>query len=220
MLALAPGSRPPRAARPRRPAAPPASGRGGWSSASRTAGEELDGYTDRPDDGDGRARRGRARRRRWRPRPPASRRWPPSPSEGGGATIAAVETTVVSARAKPTLAVRGARTTHDASSFVLVRVVTADGIEGYGEISATAAWSGEDAVTATHFVRDVFAPLLRGPAARPDRGAREGARPRRRAATRSRRRASRPRCGTRSARTLGRAGLRAPRRPVPPRGAA
>ncbi len=57
---------------------------------------------------------------------------------------------------------RGARTTHDASSFVLVRVVTADGVEGYGEISATAAWSGEDAVTATHFVRDVFAPLLLG----------------------------------------------------------
>ncbi len=69
---------------------------------------------------------------------------------------------MVSARAKPSLAVRGARTTHDASSFVLVRIVTADGIEGYGEISATAAWSGEDAVTATHFVRDVFAPLLRG----------------------------------------------------------
>ena len=77
-------------------------------------------------------------------------------------TIAAVETTVVSARAKRTLAVRGARTTHDASSFVLVRVVTSDGIEGYGEVSATAAWSGEDAVTATHFVRDVFAPVLLG----------------------------------------------------------
>ena len=69
---------------------------------------------------------------------------------------------MVSARAKPTLKVRGARTTHDASSFVLVRVVTEDGVEGYGEITATAAWSGEDEVTATHFVRNVFAPLLRG----------------------------------------------------------
>lgn len=77
-------------------------------------------------------------------------------------TIAAVETAVVSARAKSALKVRGARTTHDASSFVLVRVRTEDGIEGYGEISATAAWSGEDTVTATHFVRDVFAPLLLG----------------------------------------------------------
>jgi L-alanine-DL-glutamate epimerase-like enolase superfamily enzyme len=69
---------------------------------------------------------------------------------------------VVSARAKPALKVRGARTTHEASSFVIVRVITNDGVEGFGEISATAAWSGEDAVTATHFVREVFAPLLVG----------------------------------------------------------
>jgi L-Ala-D/L-Glu epimerase len=69
---------------------------------------------------------------------------------------------VVSARAKPALKVRGQRVTHDASTFVLVRVLTNDGAEGYGEITATAAWSGEDEVTARHFVRDVFAPLLRG----------------------------------------------------------
>jgi L-alanine-DL-glutamate epimerase-like enolase superfamily enzyme len=77
-------------------------------------------------------------------------------------TIAAVETATVTARAKPALAVRGARTTHDSSSFVLVRVTTADGAVGYGEVSATAAWSGEDAVTATHFVRDLIGPLLVG----------------------------------------------------------
>lgn len=79
-----------------------------------------------------------------------------------GATIAALETATVTLRAKPALAVRGARTTHDASSFVLVRVSTIDGAAGYGEVSATAAWSGEDAVTATHFVRDLIAPLLVG----------------------------------------------------------
>jgi L-alanine-DL-glutamate epimerase-like enolase superfamily enzyme len=78
------------------------------------------------------------------------------------ATIAAVETTTVTLRAKPALAVRGARTTHDGSSFVLVRVLTNDGVAGYGEVSATAAWSGEDAATATHFVRDLIAPLLVG----------------------------------------------------------
>jgi L-alanine-DL-glutamate epimerase-like enolase superfamily enzyme len=78
------------------------------------------------------------------------------------ATIAAVETTTVSARAKASLKVRGARVVHDASTFVLVRVVTDGGVEGYGEVSATAAWSGEDAVTATHYVRDVFGPLLTG----------------------------------------------------------
>jgi L-alanine-DL-glutamate epimerase-like enolase superfamily enzyme len=78
------------------------------------------------------------------------------------AKVAAVETTTVTLHAKPALAVRGPRTTHDASSFVLVRVLTDEGVAGYGEISATAAWSGEDAVTATHFVRDVIGPLLVG----------------------------------------------------------
>jgi L-alanine-DL-glutamate epimerase-like enolase superfamily enzyme len=78
------------------------------------------------------------------------------------ATIAAIETTTVTLRAKPALAVRGARTTHDRSSFVLVRVLTDQGAAGYGEVSATAAWSGEDAVTATHFVRDLIGPLLVG----------------------------------------------------------
>ena len=83
-------------------------------------------------------------------------------SEAAGPAIAAVETTIVEARAKATLRVRGPRTVHDASRFVLVRIVTDEGAEGFGEVSATAAWSGEDAVTATHFVRDVFAPLLVG----------------------------------------------------------
>jgi L-alanine-DL-glutamate epimerase-like enolase superfamily enzyme len=79
-----------------------------------------------------------------------------------GPTIAAVETTTVSARAKPGLKVRGQRVVHDASTFTLVRVVTDEGVEGFGEISATAAWSGEDAVTALHFVRDVLGPALLG----------------------------------------------------------
>jgi L-alanine-DL-glutamate epimerase-like enolase superfamily enzyme len=80
----------------------------------------------------------------------------------GTPTIAAVETTTVALRAKPALAVRGARTTHDASSFVLVRVLTEDGVAGHGEVSATAAWSGEDHVTATHYVRDLIGPMLVG----------------------------------------------------------
>jgi L-alanine-DL-glutamate epimerase-like enolase superfamily enzyme len=79
-----------------------------------------------------------------------------------GPAVAAVETTTVSARAKPALTVRGARVVHDASTFTLVRVVTDEGVEGFGEVSATAAWSGEDAITATHFVRDVLGPALIG----------------------------------------------------------
>jgi L-alanine-DL-glutamate epimerase-like enolase superfamily enzyme len=88
-------------------------------------------------------------------------------ADSAGPLIAAVETTTVSARAKPALKVRGARVVHDASTFVLVRVVTGEGVEGFGEVSATAAWSGEDAVTATHFIRDVLGPRLVGRALAP-----------------------------------------------------
>lgn len=76
--------------------------------------------------------------------------------------ISSVETTTVTQRAKPALKVRGARTTHAESEFTLVRVVTDEGVEGYGEVSATAAWSGEDAATATHYIRSLIGPLLRG----------------------------------------------------------
>ena len=82
--------------------------------------------------------------------------------DGRGSTIAAVETAKVTATAKPALKVRGARVVHSESEFALVRVVTDQGVEGFGEVSATAAWSGEDAVTATHFVRTLLGPLLVG----------------------------------------------------------
>jgi L-alanine-DL-glutamate epimerase-like enolase superfamily enzyme len=96
-----------------------------------------------------------------RRRPRYSRRWRIS-IDDAPPLIAALETATVTARAKPALRVRGQRVTHDSSTFVIVRVVTDVGVEGYGEITATPAWSGEDEVTATHFVRDVIAPLIRG----------------------------------------------------------
>jgi L-alanine-DL-glutamate epimerase-like enolase superfamily enzyme len=81
---------------------------------------------------------------------------------GTTARIASIDTTVVTAHAKSGLRVRGARVVHDTSSFVVVRVVTDEGVEGYGEISATAAWSGEDHVTARHFIHDLLGPRLVG----------------------------------------------------------
>ena len=44
----------------------------------------------------------------------------------------------------------------------MVRVHTSEGATGYGEVSATPRWSGEDAVSATHFIKDVLAPALMG----------------------------------------------------------
>jgi L-alanine-DL-glutamate epimerase-like enolase superfamily enzyme len=77
-------------------------------------------------------------------------------------TIAAIETTRVELRPSPKLVVRGARGTHDHSEFVLVRVTTREGHLGYGEVSATPYWSGEDASTAEHFIRDLLVPALVG----------------------------------------------------------
>ncbi|MEV5963554.1 enolase C-terminal domain-like protein [Kribbella sp. NPDC051952] len=78
------------------------------------------------------------------------------------ATIAAIQTAAVSLAADPELLVRGARGPHDRSDFLLVRVITSDGIEGYGEVSATPIWSGEDGTSADHFIRTVITPALIG----------------------------------------------------------
>lgn len=75
-------------------------------------------------------------------------------------TISAVHTALVSLPAHPDLVVYGAKGAHDRSDFCLVRVVTSDGVEGYGEVSATPLWSGEDGTTAEHFISRVLAPVL------------------------------------------------------------
>lgn len=77
-------------------------------------------------------------------------------------TIEAIHTARVSLRAHPDLVVRGAKGAHDRSDFLLVRVVTSDGAEGYGEVSATPLWSGEDGESADHFIRTVLEPVLVG----------------------------------------------------------
>jgi L-alanine-DL-glutamate epimerase-like enolase superfamily enzyme len=81
-------------------------------------------------------------------------------------TIAAIHTAPVSLAARPELAVRGARGGHLHSDFLLVRVSArgSDGREhvGYGEVSATPLWSGEDGTTARHFIRTVLEPALVG----------------------------------------------------------
>lgn len=76
--------------------------------------------------------------------------------------IAAVQTARVGFSAHPDLVVRGARGAHDRSDFLLVRVLTSDGVEGYGEVSATPIWSGEDGASAEHFIRTILAPALVG----------------------------------------------------------
>ena len=58
------------------------------------------------------------------------------------------------------LAIRAKGGYHSVSPFLLVRVNTDEGIHGLGEVSCTPRWSGEDQVTAAHFIRTIFTPLL------------------------------------------------------------
>ena len=77
-------------------------------------------------------------------------------------TIVSIETTVVKRGFKPALVVRGAKSIHDTSQFLFIRVTLQNGVEGFGEVSGTLNWSGEDASTAEPIIRELIAPLLIG----------------------------------------------------------
>lgn len=77
--------------------------------------------------------------------------------------ITRIETIPIRVPVKPALAIRSGRGgAHDTSPFLLVKVHTDAGLVGLGEASCTARWSGEDQVSAAHFVNAYFAPALVG----------------------------------------------------------
>jgi L-alanine-DL-glutamate epimerase-like enolase superfamily enzyme len=76
--------------------------------------------------------------------------------------ITRIESIPVSVPIEPSRATRGALGSHDSSPFLLVRVHTDEGLTGLGEVSCTPRWSGEDQVTAAHFIRTALEPALVG----------------------------------------------------------
>jgi muconate cycloisomerase len=77
--------------------------------------------------------------------------------------ITRIETIPVRVPIKPELAIRSGRGgSHSVSPFLFVKIHTDAGIVGVGEASCTPRWSGEDQVSAAHFIDDYFAPLLLG----------------------------------------------------------
>lgn len=77
--------------------------------------------------------------------------------------IRAVETIPVRVPILPGLAIRSGRGgTHDTSPFLLVKLHTDEGLVGLGEASCTPRWSGEDQVSAAHFIDAYFGPALIG----------------------------------------------------------
>src|SRR5436309_7621180 len=77
--------------------------------------------------------------------------------------ITSVETIPVRVPIKPELVIRSGRGgAHDTSPFLLVKLHTGAGLVGLGEASCTPRWSGEDQVSAAHFIDTYFAPALVG----------------------------------------------------------
>ncbi len=76
--------------------------------------------------------------------------------------ITRIETIAVRVPIRPELAIRSSIGAHTVSPFLLVKIHTDEGITGLGEVSSTPRWSGEDQVTAAHWIQDFLAPQLEG----------------------------------------------------------
>jgi muconate cycloisomerase len=76
--------------------------------------------------------------------------------------ITHIEPIPISVPIKPRLAIRSSLGYHDRSPYLLVKVHTDEGITGLGEVTCTPIWSGEDNVTAAHFIRAILEPALVG----------------------------------------------------------
>jgi muconate cycloisomerase len=76
--------------------------------------------------------------------------------------ITHIETIPVRVPIQARLAIRSHIGAHTVSPFLLVKIHTDEGVVGLGEVSSTPRWSGEDQVTATHFIATLLAPQLEG----------------------------------------------------------
>lgn len=72
--------------------------------------------------------------------------------------ITRISTIPVQIPINPVRAIKGSRGGHTVSPFLLVQIHTDEGITGLGEVSCTPIWSGEDQVTAAHFIDEILAP--------------------------------------------------------------
>jgi muconate cycloisomerase len=76
--------------------------------------------------------------------------------------ITSIDTIPINVPIRPDKATIGGRGAHTDSPFLIVLVHTDEGITGLGEVSCTPLWSGEDQVTAAHFIHTLLTPLLVG----------------------------------------------------------
>jgi len=84
------------------------------------------------------------------------------PGDYRNSEIVQVSTVIVDREFRKELAVKGARTTHTKSSFLFLCLTLEDGTKGFGEMSGTPNWSGEDGVGARELIMNQIAPKLIG----------------------------------------------------------
>ncbi|MEZ5399460.1 MAG: enolase C-terminal domain-like protein [Bryobacteraceae bacterium] len=76
--------------------------------------------------------------------------------------ITRIETIPVRVPIRAEFQIQGALGSHTVSPFVVLVVHTDEGLTGLGEVSCTPIWSGEDATTAIHLIREYLEPALVG----------------------------------------------------------
>jgi len=76
--------------------------------------------------------------------------------------ITGIETIPVAVPIDADRMIIGARGPHDRSPFLIVRVRTDEDLAGWGEVSCTPRWSGEDSETARHVIERYLTPVLTG----------------------------------------------------------
>lgn len=76
--------------------------------------------------------------------------------------IASIETFPIRIPLKPERFMVSALGSHNVSEYLVLRILTDDGIEGAGEASITAIWSGETALGAKVIIDQLFTPQLIG----------------------------------------------------------
>ena len=76
--------------------------------------------------------------------------------------IEEIRTSPVAVPLVPDRIISGSSGTHARSPFLIVEVVTSDGLIGLGEVSCTPLWSGEDSATARHVIAAYIEPAVVG----------------------------------------------------------
>src|SRR5262245_14230957 len=76
--------------------------------------------------------------------------------------ITTIETLPVRVPIDPRRAIRSSLKHTTSNTFLFVKVHTDEGLTGLGEVSCDPVWSGEDYLTAAHYLETIFQPLLSG----------------------------------------------------------